>query len=876
MKTVLAIGLLATTVSAQTMRPVEPPVRGDQPELNRYWSDLKFTPPVASSRVPWIQPEKSRKVSLDFAAMTAALAAAPVESGGVAADLIIALPTPHGGLAHFRVIESAVMAPELAALFPEIRTYVGQGIDDPSATLRMDVTPAGLHAQVLSPNGAFYVDPLWRDDNTQYACYFKSDYARGREPFSCELHPGAKGLLGGVAGSTSTSGDTLRTYRLAVAATGEYTQFHGGTVEAGMAAIVTAVNRINGIYETEVAVRMVLVPNNNLVVYTNGATDPYSNGNGGAMLSQNQSHLDARIGNANYDIGHVFSTGGGGVAGLGVVCFNNQKAFGVTGLSQPIGDPFYVDYVAHEMGHQFGANHSFNGTQGSCGGGNRFGPTAYEPGSGSSIMCYAGICGSDDLQEHSDPFFHSIGFDEIRAYIVNDIGNNCPTTSATGNDPPLVDAGPDYVIPRGTPFALTAAASDPNDDPLSFCWEERDLGPAAALSAPDDGRIPLFRPFSPTTDPTRFFPTIPTLLSNVPSLSEKIPTRDRVMNFRVTVRDNRLGGGGVAYDEMQLTVEDGAGPLAVSFPTSSADIIADSPLNVAWDVASTDLTPVNVSGVNLLLSTDDGASFPTVLAANTPNDGSETVMVPNVSTAAARVKVESVNNVFFAISGICPPTASPAAVFESAGTSRYLSFAPGNSGRQTALRVRLTSLPAPFNTFNGTTLWVGPPTEYSEMASRRLASEAPEAARFWGATLQCTPHFADWGALGAIHVYHVLIVPRGQYSIQVLDAVCDAGMASSFSASFSVAETAWGDLAGPFNIVGGFWSKADGRVDITTDVVATLEKFSNRPTAPGKVRADLEPGRPDQLLNISDVTRALDAFRNLPYPFPPPMTSPCS
>lgn len=251
----------------------------------------------------------------------------------------------------------------------------------------------------------------------------------------------------------------MRTYRTAIAADGEYTAFHGGTVILGQAAIVTAINRVTGIYETELSIRLTLVANNDSLVYTDAGTDPYSNSDAFALLDENQTTIDTEIGNANYDLGHVFTTGGGGLAGLGVVGIDGQKARGETGLGNPTGDPFYVDYVAHEIGHQFGGNHTFNGDSGSCAGGNRNASTAYEPGSGSTINAYANICGDDNLQSSSDPYFHSVSFDEI----INHVDNTIPevgSRTSTGNNVPTVEAGNAFTVPAATPFTLTAAGTD--------------------------------------------------------------------------------------------------------------------------------------------------------------------------------------------------------------------------------------------------------------------------------------------------------------------------------------------------------------------------------------------------------------------------------
>jgi uncharacterized repeat protein (TIGR01451 family) len=616
------------------------------------WSDLGQLPQNRDAAERWLQPERFRALGLDAKLLLDLLAPAKREAQQPVAQspTELLLPLPDGAFARFRIVEAPIMEPELAAKFPEVKTYLGQGVDDPTATARLDWTPAGFHAQILSADGAVYVDPAFRHDPTVYVCYARRDLQRATGDFVCLL-PGdfnATQPLGAGYSLARSSDGNLRTYRLACAATGEYTTYHGGTVAAGQAAIVTAINRVNGVYERELAIRLVLVANNNLIVYTSASTDPYSNTDGVAMLTQNQANLTTVIGSANYDIGHVFSTGGGGIATLGCACVASWKARGVTGNAAPTGDAFWIDYVAHELGHQFGANHCFNSVSGECGGGARNAATAYEPGSGSTIMAYAGICSPDNLQAHSDAYFHAVSFDEIVTFATGGSGITCAAVTATGNTAPAVSAGAAYTIPRSTPFTLIATGSDANGDALTYCWEEMDLGVATTLAAADNGSSPIFRSFNPTNSPARTFPQWSDILNNRTSAGEKLPVTSRTMTFRVTARDNRAGGGGVNTADTTVTSVSNAGPFVLTSPNMAA--AQSNQVTVTWNVAGTTNAPISATGVNIRLSTNGGNSFPFLLASNTPNDGSEVVLLPSLATSAARLKIEGTDNIFFDVS----------------------------------------------------------------------------------------------------------------------------------------------------------------------------------------------------------------------------------
>ena len=629
--------------------------------LDGLWRDVDEAT-IDASQERLIVPLRYRTVAVDEAALDRTLAAAPLEGSteSLAIETVMTLPMPDGGCDRFRVLEAPIMAPGLAARFPDIGTYRAVGIDDPFASARLDRTPQGFHGTILAPGGTVYIDPYARGNTGQYVVYDKRDYAAERpsewvcrfgEPPSTRGRDLAKPAPGEASGSVSRmvpSGSQLRTYRIAVAATGEYTQFHGGTKADGQAAIVTAMNRVNGLYERDVSLRMILVADNDLVVYTNPATDPYTNSSGSFMLGQNQTNLDAVIGSANYDIGHVFSTGGGGIASLGVPCVDGAKARGVTGLGSPVGDPFWVDYVAHELGHQWGANHTFNGNEGACSGGNRNAATAYEPGSGTTIMAYAGICGSQNIQPNSDDHFHGISIDEIVAYSTTSSGDSCADTTASGNTPPTVDAGLDHTIPRTTPFELCGQATDPDHSGLTYGWEEFDLGPAGAPDSPV-GDAPIFRSFTPEADGCRVFPQLSDLLDNTQTLGEILPGYARSLNFRLTVRDNFPGGGGVDSDVAVITVDGASGPFLVTSPNTAVSWTGDDSETVSWDPAGTiGFCPE----VDILFSADGGVTFPVTVLAATPNDGTQSILVPDTDTTAARLMVLCSSSVFFDLSDV--------------------------------------------------------------------------------------------------------------------------------------------------------------------------------------------------------------------------------
>lgn len=608
-----------------------------------------------------IVPNKYLTYSLALNDLKMQLASAPNERAGDinSSNCIISIPAPNGDIQLFKVVEASIMEAPLAASYPNIKTYSIKGITDLYANGKIDYNEFGFHAMIRSTSGDYFVDPYCLDNTQDYITYYTADFEKPEQDRMQESGPIVYDEVKKKISTSENSlaacmGGTLRIYRLAIACTGEYAVAATGnanpTVAQTLAKIVTSINRVNTVYETEIAVRLVLVATETTVIFTNGSTDPFNNTNASVLIGQSHSVITATIGTANFDIGHTFSTGGGGLAGLGVVCNSTNKGEGITGSSSPVGDPYDIDYVAHEMGHQFRGNHTFNATTSSCSG-NRNAPTSIEPGSGVTIMGYAGICGStNDLASNSIPYFHGTSYDEIVGFLTTGGGSTCGTTSTTANQPPVVTGSSNYVIPVSTPFILTGSATDPNGDPLTYSWEETDPGPSAGNW--NSGTKPFFRSYVPTASTSRSFPILSSVLSNNLQgvKGEFLPSTAQTLNFRLTARDNKMGGGGICSANNAITVN-AAGPFDITYPNSTGIVWGmGMQQNVTWNVNGTNVAPINTASVNILISYNSGNTF-TTLVSNTANDGLELVTVPTLTAdiATCRIKIEAVGNVYYDI-----------------------------------------------------------------------------------------------------------------------------------------------------------------------------------------------------------------------------------
>ena len=657
---------------------------GTQSLASSFWTAKSETQEMLSGKRQ-IVPDKYKVYTLDVQGLKNQLLNAPMEFTMAAkqSPVVITLPMPDGSWNSFSMVESPVMQPKLAAKYPFIKTYSGSGINNQPSWVRIDFTQWGFHALIRTAENDIYIDPYSMQTTSDYLVYFRKDFTKSQSSMVCEFDDLQQGqsanktLTNSMPSVNRSIGTNLRTYRLALACTGEYAAYYGGTKAGALSGMVTSVNRVTGVYESEVDVRLNLIANTDTLIFLNANTDPYTNNSGGTMLGENQSVVNFFIGTPNYDIGHVFSTGGGGFAYLGCICKTADKAKGVTGSAAPINDPFDIDYVAHEMGHQFGGNHTFNSVTGSCQG-NREAGAAYEPGSGVTIMGYAGICGSDDLAAHSIAYFHTKSFDEIVDYSTLSTGNSCPVNTITFNNAPTVSGGGIFNVPVGTAFKLNGYGSDPDGDSITFSWEQFDLGPAGAWSLPT-GNAPMYRSYAPSTSALRLFPKLSVLLNQVNAKGELITSYARSLHFRLTARDNKPNGGGVTYNDTVTTVNvvQTSAPFAITYPNvTGISWPALSTQTITWEVGGTDAAPFNEQFVNIYLSINNGTTFPITIATNVANNGSYTFTVPNNPSNICRMWVEgaSTGSIFFDINNKVFTITAPVGINEVNSLSQLTTY----------------------------------------------------------------------------------------------------------------------------------------------------------------------------------------------------------
>ncbi len=623
---------------------------------------------------------------LDVARMKELLASAPQRFSSVeSSNTVISFPNADGQLEFFSVQEFSNMDKELAARYPEIKSYVGKGITDKMATIYFSLSPLGLQSMVVySDHSANFIEPYTTNLST-YVVYRKSDKAPSSNPFECRVIDAVQSGLNrsSIVARPNADDAIMRTYRLALSVTGEYTTYFGGTKALALAAMNNTMTRVNGVFEMDFGVHMNLIANDDVLIYTNASTDPYSiasTGAGGTWNTELQNNLTNTIGNAAYDIGHLFgASGGGGNAGcIGCVCVDDtasttdkNKGSGFTSPADaiPSGDNFDIDYVAHEMGHQFGANHTFTHSNEGTG-------VQMEPGSGSTIMGYAGITALD-VQPHSDAYFHAVSIQQVTNYIKT---TTCQTNTATGNAIPTASAGLDYTIPKSTPFMLTGAGTDANGDSLTYDWEQMDSQTTSAAPSATKTTGVDFRSYNPSSSPIRYFPKMTSVLTGAATTAgtelivEALPSVARTMNFRLTVRDNHTGGPANNSDDMIVTVNATAGPFSVTAPNTAVSYAGGSSQTITWAVAGTTANNVNCANVDILLSTDGGTTWTTLLAA-TPNDGTEAITIPNSPGTANRIMVKGTNHIFFDVSNTnftitgVDSTAPTAPVLSASGTT---------------------------------------------------------------------------------------------------------------------------------------------------------------------------------------------------------------
>ena len=606
-----------------------------------------------------IVPDAYSSFALDFQKMEKRLRKAQHEDfHKKAKGITLDLPLPNGQVETFIFHESRCMSPILSEKFPMIKSYRGVSVTNSYNQARVDFGTMGFHAVINSTEGRIFIDPYFSIPDEHYISYFTKDHHPDIEDrkLSCgvsnhHVQSEAERSLD-IKPSEYYSKSlgtpvTKRTFRMAIATTGEWGALFG-TVDNVMSRIVTGVNRLNMIYENSIAVKFELIDDNDQLIFLDGATDPYENPTlGSSLLGQNGTVINNIIGSQAYDIGHIFTvrcSDVGGVANPGVVCLGG-KANGVSCVGQSNISAFMVDTGAHEVGHQFSGGHSWNNCPGILE--QKSDNTAFEPGSGSTILSYAGACGSQNIKGSNDDYFHVGNLDQFLRFI--ETTARCAVEETSDNNTPdiTLNIPENLSIPIATPFELDGSATDMDGDELTYNWEQMDTGPTSPLGSPM-GNAPSFRSYPPSTETKRIFPRLPFILGGIGSNLEVLPLVSRDLTFRFTVRDNHPGAGITVWEDIELKATDTAGPFRVTSQSSVTFIEVGQSFDVEWDVANTDNDIVNCQTVDIYLSLNNGQDFDILLASDVPNDGLETIIMPNNLTNEGKIKVKASENVFFA------------------------------------------------------------------------------------------------------------------------------------------------------------------------------------------------------------------------------------
>ncbi len=584
----------------------------------------------------------------------------------------LSLPLPNRELATFRLQSAPFLEPALAVKYPAIQSYTIQQVENIAISGRLTYTPNGVHAIIHDAAGIVFIEPLVKGENSYYASYYAKDQVvenfgdlqlscghrveqlESKENSVSEMTPPlSKRGSGGVQSRSRGMPTDLTVYKLVLSSTGEFADYHRarlkGEVFFEFGELLTFVNSI---FERDFAIRFELIEETEDLVFLDAATDPYDgNGSVFSLVNQSSFEIETRVDVNKFDIGHILTadcfTGGGAVGVVTGLACSVAKSQGVSCQFQS-NTVFATNVFAHELGHQLSASHSWSNCTGSEG---QRAATPYEPGSGSTIMSYAGACGpQNNIQQRSDAYFHVANIEEVELFQESNAA--CGTKLTTGNIAPeaIILQAQNLVIPIGTPFELKGEGLDENGDNLTYTWEQFDLGPASTLNDPR-GNSPTFRSFPPASSAVRIIPSLENIINNDFDNKEVLPTFSRDLTFRLTVRDNHPEAGGVDWEEIAFSATETAGPFLVTFPNRGTDVVrVGESVNVQWEVANTNVAPVNCQKVDILLSIDGGKTYPQILAKEVDNDGSQIVTIPEIITNTARIKIAAADNIFFDIS----------------------------------------------------------------------------------------------------------------------------------------------------------------------------------------------------------------------------------